>query len=223
MWSILGIFAILGWLAVTISERRHRAVVPVTAATIRLPLRNKTAWLVALFFACDNFLFYALLSWTSPMYRELGLSASTAGLVLASFTAVFMLANPVFGYVSRSQDRRVWLAICGVLSVAGLVVVAIAPTLAPFLFIPLAAFGLGGGFTLGMTLPLDNTRSVEEANVWNPFVLTVGYLIASTGPLLVGRLRDVSGDFKPGIWLCAGVATVMLLLTPFLRPAPTAR
>jgi CP family cyanate transporter-like MFS transporter len=69
-----------------------------------------------------------------------------------------------------------------------------------------------------MTLPLDNTRSVEEANVWNAFVLTVGYLIASTGPLLVGRLRDVSGDFRPGMWLCVGVAVIMLLLTPFLRP-----
>jgi MFS transporter, CP family, cyanate transporter len=218
MWSVLGIFAILGWLAVTISERRHRTVVAVAAATTRLPLRNKTAWLVALFFACDNFLFYALLSWTSPMYRELGSSAAVAGLVLASFTASFMLANPVFGYVSKARDRRGWLALCGALSVAGLVVVAVAPTLAPFLFIPLSAFGLGGGFTLGMTLPLDNTRSVEEANVWNAFVLTVGYLIASTGPLLVGRLRDLSGDFRPGIWLCVGVAAVMLLLTPFLRP-----
>jgi MFS transporter, CP family, cyanate transporter len=218
MWSILGVFAIVAWTAVTLSERRHRVTVPVATAVTRLPLRNRTAWLVALFFACDNFLFYALLSWTSPMYRELGSSPAVAGLVLASFTATFMLANPVFGYVSKSHDRRGWLAVCGALSVAGLVTVALAPTLAPFVFIPLSAFGLGGGFTLGMTLPLDNTRSVEEANVWNAFVLTVGYLIASTGPLLVGRLRDVSGDFRPGIWLCVGVAIIMLLLTPFLRP-----
>src|ERR1700677_1831979 len=47
---------------------------------------------------------------------------------------------------------------------------------------------------------------------------TDDYLIASTGPLLVGRLRDVSGDFRPGMWLCVGVAVIMLLLTPFLRP-----
>ena len=154
------------------------------------------------------------------MYRELGSSPAVAGLVLASFTASFMLAK---GYVSKSHDRRGWLAVCGALAVTGLVVVASAPTLAPFVFIPLSAFGLGGAFTLGMTLPLDNTRTVEEANVWNAFVLTVGYLIASTGPLLVGRLRDVSGEFRPGMWLCVGVAVVMLLLTPFLRPkAPSA-
>ncbi len=88
----------------------------------------------------------------------------------------------------------------------------------PFLFVPLVAVGLGGAFTLGMTLPLDNTRSVEEANVWNAFVLTVGYLLASIGPLLVGRLRDLSGDFQLGMWICVNVAVAMLVITPFLRP-----
>jgi MFS transporter, CP family, cyanate transporter len=107
MWSILGIFAIVAWTAVTLSERRHRTTVPVATATTKLPLRNKTAWLVALFFACDNFLFYAILSWTSPMYRELGLSSAVAGLVLASFTASFMLANPV---LRQQVARPAWMA-----------------------------------------------------------------------------------------------------------------
>ena len=92
-----------------------------------------------------------------------------------------MCANPVFGWLSKSEDRRGWLSVCGSLTVVGLILLAIAPTAAPFMLVPLCAFGLGGGFTLGMTLPLDNTRSVEEANVWNTFVLTVGYLIAAGG------------------------------------------
>lgn len=36
-------------------------------------------------------------------------------------------------------------------------------------------------------------------------------------PLLVGILRDLSGDFRPSIWLLAGVGSAMLL-SPFLRP-----
>lgn len=219
MWSLLGLVAILGWLAVAIREHRHRAAGGmVRAPSHRLPLGNRTAWFIALYFACDNFLFYALLSWTAPMYREYGLSPTVAGLVLASFTAVFMCANPVFGWLSKSEDRRVGLAVSGGLTTLGLVLLAVAPTAAPFLVIPLCAVGLGGGFTLGMTLPLDNTHSVEEANVWNAFVLTVGYIIAAGGPLLVGILRDLSGDFRPSIWLLAGVGSAMLLLSPFLRP-----
>lgn len=41
---------------------------------------------------------------------------------------------------------------------------------------------------------------------------------AAAGPLLVGRLRDLTGDFGASLRLLAGVALAMLLLTPFLRP-----
>jgi CP family cyanate transporter-like MFS transporter len=220
VWSILGAFAVLAWLGIAIREHRHRRTnAPAAAASrTRLPLRNRTAWLVAIFFAFDNFLFYSMLAWTAPMYHEHGLTTAKAGLVLASFTFAFMCANPIFGWLSKSDDRRGWLAVCAILTAAGLIGVAAAPTLAPIVFVPLCAFGLGGGFTLGMTLPLDNTHSVEEANVWNAFVLTVGYLIAAVGPLLVGAIRDRAGDFRPSIWLLVAVSAGMLLLTPFLRP-----
>lgn len=89
---------------------------------------------------------------------------------------------------------------------------------APFLWIPLAAFGLGGGFTLAMTLPLDNTSSVEEANVWNAFTLTVGYLLAAAGPLTVGELRDATGSFGLAIWLLVVLAALLVVLAAVLRP-----
>jgi CP family cyanate transporter-like MFS transporter len=218
MWSVLALLGVIGWLAVVLTERRHHASVPISPQRTRLPLGSPTAWLVALFFACDNFLFYALLSWTSPIYREVGLSPINAGIVLATFTAAFMVANPIFGWLSKSQDRRGWLAACAVIVLAGLAPTAIAPDFAPFIFIPLCAFGLGGAFTLGMTLPLDNTHSVDEANVWNAFVLTVGYLVASGGPLIVGRLRDSMGDFRLGLWLLVVISVIMIALTPFLHP-----
>jgi CP family cyanate transporter-like MFS transporter len=216
LWGGLGILAIGSWLMVTIAESRMcqpAGTVPIH----RLPVRNPTAWLIAVYFACINFLFYGLLSWTVPMYREAGLSPTVAGLALATFTATFMLANPIFGWLSKSPDRRGWLALCAALSVLGLISIALAPASMPFAAIVCCAFGLGGAFTLGMTLPLDNTDSVHEANVWNAFVFTVAYLIAAGGPLIVGYLRDVNGNFKPSFILLAVVAGLMLSVTPFLR------
>jgi CP family cyanate transporter-like MFS transporter len=217
LWGGLGFFAIGSWLMVTFAESRVRQPADAVQAH-KLPLRNPTAWLIAAYFACINFLFYGLLSWSVPMYREAGLTPPVAGFALATFTAVFTLANPVFGWLSRSHDRRGWLALCAALSVAGLVPIAVVPASMPFAAIACCAFGLGGAFTLGMTLPLDNTDSVHEANVWNAFVLTVAYLIAAAGPLIVGYLRDINGDFKPSFLLLVAVAAFMLLLTPFLHP-----
>jgi CP family cyanate transporter-like MFS transporter len=217
LWSGLGIFAIGSWIMVTVAESRVRQ--PTSAVSIhRLPLQNPTAWLIAVYFACINFLFYGLLSWCVPMYREAGLSPTTAGFALATFTAVFMLATLFFGWISKSQDRRGWLALCAALGVIGLVSIAFEPTTMPFAAVACCALGLGGAFTLGMTLPLDNTDTVEEANVWNAFVLTVAYLIAAGGPLIVGYLRDLNGDFKPSFVLLAVVAVLMLSVTHFLHP-----
>jgi CP family cyanate transporter-like MFS transporter len=42
--------------------------------------------------------------------------------------------------------------------------------------------------------------------------------VAAAGPVLVGRLRDVEGNFRHAMWLLVAVAIAMLLLTPFLRP-----
>ena len=67
-------------------------------------------------------------------------------------------------------------------------------------------------------MPLDNTRTAEEANSWNAFVMTVGYLIAAMGPLSVGALRDASQSFRPSLWLMAGVGSIMVVLAPFLQP-----
>jgi CP family cyanate transporter-like MFS transporter len=217
VWGCLGILAIGSWMVVTVAE--SRAPQPMGDVAIhRLPLCNPTAWLVALYFGCINFLFYGLLSWTVPMYREAGLSPTVAGLALATFTAVFMLANPFFGWISKSHDRRGWLALCAALGAIGLVSITLEPTTLPFMAIACCAFGLGGAFTLGMTLPLDNTEDAQQANVWNAFVLTVGYLIAAGGPLIVGYLRDKNGYFQPSFALLATVAVLMLSLSPFLRP-----
>jgi CP family cyanate transporter-like MFS transporter len=218
IWTAVVTVGLLAWLVVTASERRHQSIALVAGAIHGLPIRNPKAWFMALFFACVNLLFYAVLAWTAPMYQEAGISPGTAGLILATFTAVFTLANPIFGWLSKSEDRRLWLAVSAGLAVIGLGALALAPLSAPFLWISIFSFGLGGAFTLGMTLPLDNTDSSAEANAWNAFVLMVGYVIAAGGPLVVGRLRDATGDFTLAFQCLAAVAVLMLALTPFLRP-----
>jgi CP family cyanate transporter-like MFS transporter len=219
IWSLIALIAVLAGLAILMRERQDIAVATATASrATRLPLTNRTAWLISLFFAFDTFLFYALLSWTAPVYREWGLSASSAGLVLATYTVAFMIASPVFGWLSRAHDRRGSLALCAALTAAGTLGLSLAPLLIPYVWIAIAGFGLGGGFTLGMTLPLDNAHSAEEAETWNAFVMTVGYLLAATGPLLFGALRDITGAFQIPNRLLFIVAFGMLLLTPFLAP-----
>lgn len=216
LWALPCLSAIATWVYVErrVGQRRTEAA----AKRYPLPLRNPTAWAIALFNSCDNLVFYAALSWTAPRLHEHGMSTASAGMALASYTVGFLVANPVFGSLSRSEDRRPLLAISAALMIIGLFWQAMWPDALPFLALPLTGFGIGGGFTLGNTLPLDNTRDTHEANAWNAMSMTIGYLAASAGPLALGALRDSTGSFGPGLWMLVGLAIMMLGFTPFLRP-----
>ncbi|MFD0913706.1 MFS transporter [Methylophilus luteus] len=218
VWAIAGVIALFAWWRVMPTAVTTQAV-PHTAATpvARLPLRTPVAWLIALYFACVNFLFYSILTWTAAMYQEQGMPAAEAGAVLASFTFCFMLANPVVGMLSKRLDRRGWLAGCSIVSTIGLAGMATAGAW-PWLWVPLTAFGLGGAFTLAMTLPLDHTHTPDAANRWNAFVLTIGYLIAASGPFIMGVMHDHSGHFTGGFQMLVGVSALMLLLATRLKP-----
>ncbi|WP_084688345.1 MFS transporter [Paraburkholderia oxyphila] len=217
IWGLLSIVGIIGWRMVGSSDV-NGGTQPVVSPKPGLPFTNFTAWMIALFFACVNFLFYALVSWIAPMYQELGLSTKKAGFVLASFMIVFTCANPVIGWLSKGHDRRGWLLVCGALVVGGLAGIALAPNVMPVLWVGLIALGLGGAFTLGMTLPLDNTNSAEEANSWTAFAMLVAYLIAAAGPLGVGILRDLTGGFGIPMLGLLIFGFAMMAFAPFLKP-----
>lgn len=217
VWIIPALVAVLAW---RYAERRGRCNTYLSSRNLiyPMPIRNRTAWFIAVFFACNNIVFYSYISWLAPIYIEYGRSSSNAGLILASFTLAFMIANPLFGFLSRNEDRRLALAIASVIALLGACLIAIAPNVNPFISVPLAAFGAGGAFTLGMTLPLDNTKNPDEANSWNAFILLFSYVFAASGPIVVGYLRDLTGCFQLSLLLMVGINTVMLAVTPFLRP-----
>ncbi|WP_263357663.1 MFS transporter [Acidicapsa ligni] len=218
VWALLGVGALILWSMVKIRAAKPTGATMTTNSSVPPPLGEWKAWTIAFFFGVNNLLFYALLAWIPTIYRELGYSAAKAGLILACFAIFSLLGNPVFGALSRSRDRRVWLAVSSVICCIGLVGLFTAPQFAPYLWVSLMAFGQAGGFTLGMTLPLDNTTTAQETDVWNAFTLTFGYLIASSGPILVGLLRDHTGSFRVPTLCLVAVGVLMLLLCAVLRP-----
>src|SRR5207237_1796334 len=125
VWALPGVLALLAWLFVA-----RRSPAPGAAASTQryaMPFRHPTAWLIALFFACNNFVFYALISWLAPMYVEAGWPPAHAGLLLATFTLAFMAANPVFGFLSRDEDRRLPLALGAGTALARIPITVVAP------------------------------------------------------------------------------------------------
>ena len=219
IWGIVGIGAILAWVIVMQSEVTLDAARAGSGrARPALPWRNRTAWRLAAFFAAVNLIFYALLAWIAPMYLEAGVAQDQVGLLLGVFTGIFTVSSFVVGWLSRDVDRRMWLFGCSIVTAVGLVMLSFTGAGTAFLAVTVVALGLGGAFTLAMTLPLDNTTSPEETNAWTAFSLTIGYIVAAAGPLMMGALRDFSGAFAGAIYVLVVLAIGMAGLSVTLRP-----
>lgn len=221
IFTLPGFIAIGAWMVIARAERRAGPVKSGTFAPQKgssLPFTNRMAWLAASYFALNNFLFFGLIAWTAPMYIERGMSGTDAALLLASFTAAFMVANPLAGFISRNNDRRRLIALFASKSLFGILAIALMPPTMPYLFIPLIALGVGGSFTLGMVLPLDHARDANEANSWTAFVLGIGYFAGALGPFLLGVARDSTGGFTVPVWMLVIAAVLKLSLAPLLHP-----
>lgn len=223
IWSLLCVSAIFSWvwMARRFASATHASGGKTSnSPSVRLPWSNPLAWLVAINFGAGQFVVYALFAWLAPSSSETATTTLAPGTVLGLFTAVFAMASVGAGLIpGKANDRRAMIGLSTLLATLGIAGMAFAPHGAPLLYVILAAIGLGMGFTVGMTLPLDNASSPAQAGAWTVFMLFVGYLIAALGPLCFGGLRDLTGSYTAAYVMLFAALVFMLCLTPLLKPA----
>jgi len=165
--------------------------------------RSRLAWHVTLFMGLQSLTYYATLSWFPTMFRDRGISAVHAGDLLALMNlgnAATALLVPVIAH--RLADQRWLAAVANIATVAGLAGAIFGPASAVVPVILL--LGLGQGATLGLGIFYTMARAPDPVTAasLSAFAQGIGYLIASTGPLVVGFLHDSTGGWTvPGLVL----------------------
>jgi CP family cyanate transporter-like MFS transporter len=199
--------------------RRDSAHVRTDVRPLKLPWRNPLGWRLVAAFSLMSFVFYGLNSWLPDSYVERGWSESSAGALLAVFSAVSI---PVGFAVAWAADhvgtRRGWLTASAALQLATLVGIVLLPS-AGWLWAVLLGLSIGPLFPLTMTLPLDAADGPAEVAALAGMMLGVGYVLSSTGPLLLGAVRDLTGGFDAVLWVLVAVAALLLVVDASLSPA----
>jgi CP family cyanate transporter-like MFS transporter len=220
VWAVPALLALIAWLGsavATPSVKQSGSPAPVSISRF---FRNRRAWLLALYFGLTNSGYSSLVAWLPSFYRQQGMAAHAAGGLLAwmaLFQAAAAFLVPLFA--RRNADRRhaLWLTI--VVQAAGFAGLALVPQLEPWLWVAMAGFGLGGFFSLSLIVSLEHLPQAQAAGALAAFVQGIGFLVAASGPWLIGCLRDAGGSFATGWWLQLAVLTAMALLTTCLHPA----
>jgi Cyanate permease len=214
--------SLAAWLLLAPKDVGHVRAVP---SRPRLPWRRPSAWLLGAIFGSQSILFYGCITWLGSVYVERGWSAAQAGSLIALMTGmglVSTLAVPAFA--DRVGTRRTQLTLAALLSVAGASIVALTPgeqSGSPVTFGATALLGLGIGayFPLALTLPVDVASDGADAASITAFMLLIGYLLAATSPVVLGIVRDATGNFTAVVWILVAVSVVMIPLALSLHPA----
>jgi CP family cyanate transporter-like MFS transporter len=194
------------------------AAEPAPAAGGGLPWRSGLAWRVTFYTGLQSLLFYAALTWLSPLYRVQGWSAERAGLLLAVFSLSQLVATlGLPALADRTGDRRPWIALAAGACTAGLLVVAVAPMAAPWLAAAVIGFGAGGQFAMALTLLVDTAADPAASRRLSGMAFLVGYLLAAAGPAAVGVLYDATGGFTAAFLALTAIGVVTLALGVSVR------
>jgi MFS transporter, CP family, cyanate transporter len=220
--SAVAFVSLAAWLVLMPRDEGHVRTAPQRPS---LPWRRPSAWLLGGIFGSQSILFYGCITWLASIYVERGWSEAEAGAlvsVLAGIGLPTTIAVPLFA--DRLGTRRSQLTFAALLAVIGTIVIALTPGEAPRSAIALGAtallgIGIGLYFPLALTLPVDVASDPADAGAVSALMLLVGYVLASIAPVVLGVVRDATGNFESVTWILVAISLAMLPLAVALNPA----
>ncbi|QIQ05437.1 CynX/NimT family MFS transporter [Streptomyces liangshanensis] len=207
VWAVLAALAVPPWV-VLVRDRSAAAAASPAGGALGAGgtslLRSRTAWALACYFGIQASGAYITMGWMPTVFRDAGLSASTAGLLLA---VTMVMGVPLAFVIPRLATRlrnqgpiAVVLGLCGLAAFAGL---HLAPASGAWLWAVLLGIS-NCSFPLALTMIGMRSRTGAGVVRLSAFAQSTGYLMSIPGPLLIGVLHQSTGGWGLPLALMAG-------------------
>ncbi|MFE0174615.1 CynX/NimT family MFS transporter [Streptomyces sp. NPDC059002] len=209
-WGALAVIALLVWLPQIRSRTRVGAAAARQAAhPVRGQWRSPLAWQVTAYMGLQSLNYYAAAAWLPTVFQDAGLSAGDAGWML-SFSSLLGIAGSfiapvVVGGRLRSGTLAVLGAVLCALGFAGLLA---APVGGAYLWMVLLGLGQGAAISLALLFIVQRAPDARHAAQLSSMAQCFGYILAATGPTLLGAVHDASHSWTVPLVL------LLVLLVP---------
>ena len=186
-WTLMPLMALLLWLPMLKVKFQTNASTHISTSVWQLP----KAWSLALFMGLQSTHFYILATWLPRIFMDAGLTDANAGLMTAIFTLCGLpgaLLAPVIA--AKLQSQRLMILIISTIGAIGVIGLMVAPAEGRYLWV--ICLGTFGGASLSLSLALIAMKSngMRQATALSAMVQSIGYLLASIAPSLIGALYD---------------------------------
>lgn len=166
--------------------------------------RDRLAWWITAFMGLQSASFYILSTWLAPYARSLGIDEVAAGGLVMTLQVSGIAGSLLVPVLVRT---RVGAAVPATVALVALVAVGgllVAPQAVVAWSI---VIGVAAGASLSLSFVLLSTRAKnhETASALSGMVQSIGYLVAATGPVLFGVVRDATGQWAPAFLVLLGM------------------
>lgn len=153
-----------------------------------------------------------------PHATDLGLPPGTAAAVLATIGGVSVVGRISMGTANDKIGGKRSLMYCFIILLSGLIWLQIAEK-AWMLFLFAAVYGFShGGFFTVMSPTVAELFGTGSHGLLFGLVLFSGTIGGAVGPVLAGRMFDVTGSYQGVFWVLTGLALTGLVLVLMLGP-----
>ncbi|KOU19834.1 transporter [Streptomyces sp. WM6372] len=218
VWAVLALVAVLPWLPVAAAARRRkRAEDSAAAATVRADagpkiVRSRTAWALACYFGLQATGAYITMGWLPQIFRDAGVSASTAGVLLAVTMVMGVpLAFVIPNLAGRMKNQGAIAVTLGLFGLVGYTGLHFAPAAGAWAWALLLGVS-NCAFPLVITMIGLRAKSPAGVVKLSAFAQSAGYLISIPGPLLIGALYQHSGGWDLPLTVMAALLVPQIAL-----------
>ncbi len=209
MWGIVALVALPIWTWLALRERSltpARSAASAAGPTTRI-FHSPTAVAMATLFGVQAMHAYVQFGWLPQIYRDAGLSPTTAGAMQAMLTA-FGILGALFmpTVIARSPNLAPWMSAFGAAMLVGYLGLLTVPDTLPWLWALLLGFS-GFAFPATIAMLTSRTRDPSVTARLSGFVQPAGYLLAAVGPVLIGIVHSATDSWTVPILLL--MATVV--------------
>ena len=188
--------------------------------------RYALTWQVTAFMGLQSLLYYAALSWLPTIFQDRGATPVTAGNLLGLMgvgNLATSLLVPVLAHRAPGQRAFIVPSLAG--TVIGLAGCLWAPLGGAALWVLVLGFSQGACLALAIFFMMARAPDAGTAASLSGFAQSVGYLVASAGPLEVGLLHTATGSWTIPVILLLILAAVELAVglfaaRPLTLPGP---
>ncbi|MEU8824027.1 MFS transporter [Streptomyces sp. NPDC048636] len=219
VWALLAAVALVPWLFLARDRTKDAGEAPTKdagaprsgtdaaepAGRARPITRSPIAWAMAVFFGLQATAAYITMGWMPQIFRDAGVSASTAGVLLAVIMAMGVPLSFVLPPIAaRLRHQGVLVVILGVFGLSGYTGLYLAPAEGAWAWALLLGVA-NCAFPLALTMIGMRARTSAGVVRLSAFAQSTGYLLSIPGPLLVGALYQHSGGWGQPIALMAAL------------------